>query len=267
MAPTVAERDTGLLNDQHLTQAIQCLHDNGYVILEAVLPAPLVNSLNHNTHRVLDATHQGSKEELVRTRGHGGTPSPMRMPFLDPRIIENPMIFQVLERVLGKYFFGSLPYGCNTAFPGSQAQNVHRDCGHLFPDLQIATPPVLIVANIALDDFTADNGATEIWPGSHHALQDEEAEIDTLKVRPKRLADRPSLRTEMPAGSIVLRDMRTWHRGMPNLTDSPRTMLSLVYYRKYYLPDGLSLPLPPLSDEVWEQLSTQAKWTYRLRRS
>ena len=85
------------------------------------------------------------------------------MPFIDPKIIENPIIFQMLKQALGSNFFGHLPYGCNTAFPGSKRQNVHRDSGHIFPEIESPMPPLLIVVNIALDDFTANNGATEIY--------------------------------------------------------------------------------------------------------
>ena len=61
-------------------------------------------------------------------------------------------------------------------------------------------------------------------------------------------------------GSIVLRDMRTWHRGMPNTTDQPRTMLTIVYYRQYFLPASLSLDLPEIE---LSQFSDQAKQIYR----
>jgi hypothetical protein len=33
--------------------------------------------------------------------------------------------------VLGKNFFSYLPYCCNTAWPGSGIQHLHRDTGHL----------------------------------------------------------------------------------------------------------------------------------------
>ena len=69
----------------------------------------------------------------------------------------------------------------------------------------------------------------------------------------------------MSAGSIVFRDMRTWHRGMPNTTDQPRTMISLVYYRQYYLPDDLVSYPPEEADIEIERLSQRAIEVYRLR--
>ena len=168
--------------------------------------------------------------------------------------------------MFGEKFFGSLPYGCIAAFPGSSVQNVHRDCAQLFPELQVALPPVLIVVNYSLDEFTVENGATEIWPGSHQTLNDDLDEISTLRVGVDRPAHSPSQQTLMPAGSIVVRDMRTWHRGMANTTDKTRTMLSLVYFRPYYLPDNLGVSVVELTDDEWQQFSDRAKQVYRLRR-
>ena len=125
-----------------------------------------------------------------------------------------------------------------------------------------AMPPLLLVVNIALDDFTADNGATEIWPGSHLLVDADDKEAATLIIPEQRHKTQPSTRTTMTAGSVVMRDMRTWHRGMPNNTHEPRTMLMLVYYRQYFIPDGFSLSLDPLE---LDQFSTQAQLTYRLR--
>jgi hypothetical protein len=266
MKLTAEKREAGLLSESNLDLAARVILDQGFVVLDGVLPTEWVHGMRDAVGDELAAKYEREPEALARTHGHGGIQSPFRMPFIDPLIIENPIVFQILDRLFGEYFFGCLPYGCNTAFPDSGTQNVHRDCGHLFPELQVALPPVLVVVNIALDDFTPENGATEIWPGSHHALDTTAQEIDYLRVESERPTHYPSVRTEMPAGSIVVRDMRTWHRGMPNTTNLPRTMLSLVYYRRYFLPDDLGTVPADLSDAAWELLSERAKAVYRLRR-
>jgi hypothetical protein len=53
---------------------------------------------------------------------------------------------------------------------------------------------------------------------------------------------------------------------MANTTDTLRTMLSLVYYRQYALPDNLHASEESLEDATLEQLSDRAKWIYRLWR-
>ena len=42
-------------------------------------------------------------------------------------------------------------------------------------------------------------------------------------------AKRPAERVVAQRGDLVLRDMRVWHGGMPNRTQTPRPMLALVH--------------------------------------
>lgn len=263
MKLTPEEITAGKLNESNFELATQTLHDEGIVILEEVLDEPWVQKMRAAVSEQLNAKYEYAEEELARTSRHGGIQSPIRMPFMNPLIIENPLVFQILKQVLGERFFGCLPYGCNTTFPGSEVQNVHRDCGHVFPEIHNPMPPLMIVVNISLDQFTAENGATEVWSGSHLLIDGSRDETSTLRIPPERYADLKSEQTLMPAGSIVLRDMRTWHRGMPNTTDESRTMLSIVYYRQYFLPDNFTIPL---SEKEFSQFSDKAKLVFRLRR-
>ena len=267
MQLTAREKSTGELTSASLDLAQQTLRQQGFVVLEAVLPAHWVVTVRETFTAELQNHYASKPQTLVRQRHHCGFQPPLTMPFLDPQIIANPLVFQVLEQLLEQSFFGCLPYGCNTTFPGSQEQNVHRDCGHLFPELTSAAPPVLAVVNLLLDDFTAANGATEIWPGSHLLVDADQEETRTLRIPPARWRDHPSTLLLAPAGSIVIRDMRTWHRGGANSTASLRTMLALVYYRQYFMPDNLVALTEPISENDWRQLSERVRWTYRLTRT
>ncbi len=135
-----AEITTALLTEGAVQQAVDTLQEEGFVILPEVLPKAWVTA----TRSAFTAELQGGyRDRPASQSGHGGFEPPLKAPFLDPQIIENPAVMQVLERALGEHFFGCLPYGCNTAFPGSGIQNVHRDCGHLFPELNQPLPPCL----------------------------------------------------------------------------------------------------------------------------
>ena len=244
----------------------QEIRDHGYVILEDSFHQSWINKMSSVFVDQLQAGIESNDEAISLRAGHGGFQPDITLPFIDPLIVENPLVFQALQRVLGDHFFGVLPYGCNVSFPGSQAQTVHRDSGHIFPEVSQSLPPLILVVNIALSEFTTENGATEIWPGSHRYVDTDRAETNTLRIQQERWSTHRSIRMTMPPGSIVIRDMRTWHRGMPNATNELRIMLSLVYYRQYFLPDNLSAPAASVSDSDWEQLSDRAKWVYRLRR-
>jgi len=266
MQLTDSERQAGKLTQTSVQQAVRNLQSEGFVILPDVMSESWITPMRKLFTDHLQAAYRDKSELLAEQANHGGFEPPLKAPFLDPSIIENKIVFQILESILGKYFFGCLPYGCNTAFPNSSSQNVHRDCGHLFPELDHALPPMLVVVNILLDDFTEANGATEIWPQSHRHVDADQVEISTLKIPSSRWSNEVCVQTIAPAGSIIIRDMRTWHRGMANTTDALRTMLSLVYYRQYALPDNLQSSAESISETDWQQLSSRAKWIYRLGR-
>ena len=256
------ERDKDQLNSSTLAQGTKSLNDAGYVVLENLFSASWTRKIRQALNEELENKYRGRSDELENANNHGGIEAPLRMPFIDPKIIENPIIFQMLKQALGSNFFGHLPYGCNTAFPGSKRQNVHRDSGHIFPEIESPMPPLLIVVNIALDDFTANNGATEIWPGSHRLVDADAEESKTLRIPEHRYTKLKSTKTLMKAGSVIFRDMRTWHRGMPNSTSKSRSMLTLVYYRHYFIPDSFCLYL---QSSALAQFSDLAQLTYRLR--
>jgi ectoine hydroxylase-related dioxygenase (phytanoyl-CoA dioxygenase family) len=88
--------------------------------------------------------------------------------------------------------------------------------------------PWNIAVHVPLVDVTEENGTTEVWPGTHRL-----AHVGPVPTDPEELAARAAVSPpgplSCPAGGIILRDNRAWHRGMPNRTDRPRIMLSLIY--------------------------------------
>lgn len=112
--------------------------------------------------------------------------------------------------------------------------------------------PFAMVINISLCDVSAENGATEIWPGSHrdscidqHTLHSGEA---GLTIKPALVEERrkhsPPVQPSTKKGSLVIRDVRLWHAGRPNRTDTPRIMLAFVVQPKWFqAPSKVLLPL------------------------
>ena len=74
---------------------------------------------------------------------------------------------------------------------------------------------------VSLDDFTAENGATTVIPGSH--LWPDER-------KPTREEMIPAI---MPAGSMVYFLNTLWHSGGANRTDKPRRSLTIQYCQPY----------------------------------
>ena len=100
--------------------------------------------------------------------------------------------------------------------PGARAQLLHRE-EDLFPFFPVPRPNLILASMWAINDFTANNGATLLVPGSHRW----EAE---RKATPDEVAS-----AEMPAGSVLYWLGGALHGGGANTSNSWRYGVILTY--------------------------------------
>ncbi|MEM1154462.1 MAG: phytanoyl-CoA dioxygenase family protein [Pseudomonadota bacterium] len=93
--------------------------------------------------------------------------------------------------------------------PGSPSQILHRDCGNwpIMHNLGKDGPEATLSILLAVSDFTADNGATRVVPGSH-LWDDYSVEADEEQVT----------QAVMPAGSALLYTGKTIHGAGANVS-------------------------------------------------
>lgn len=123
--------------------------------------------------------------------------------------------------------------------PGSspQRQPVHSDADFAHP-----SHPFALVVNVPLIHFTPANGSTELWLGTHsNGIEVQEGahgERASGTIRPEILEKQAKVRgpcqPNVKKGSIVIRDLRLWHAGMPNSTDEVRIMLAMIHFAPWY---------------------------------
>jgi ectoine hydroxylase-related dioxygenase (phytanoyl-CoA dioxygenase family) len=78
-----------------------------------------------------------------------------------------------------------------------------------------------------LDDFTPDNGATRVVPGSHRwGRRPQDALADAMAPHPDEVL------VLGKAGSIAVMNAHTWHGGTANRTDRPRLAMHGFYCRR-----------------------------------
>lgn len=123
--------------------------------------------------------------------------------------------------------------------PGSspQRQPVHSDADFRHPD-----HPFALVVNVPLITMTPENGTTEIWLGTQNfdisaqeGVHGERASgriIETLLE--ERRKQRPPCQPVVKKGSLVIRDLRLWHAGMPNYSKDIRIMLAMIHFAPWY---------------------------------
>ncbi len=220
---TLEERRTGQLAADKITIAVQAMEEDGVVALRKALDVAPADALA--TRMLEDLAHYESEHD-IDNNFQGIRPPPFH-PFLFPEIVFNEPAITISRAILGS---GATltSYGANTAFVGSQTQQVHADT--VPPEAGPYQPCTLLVVNVPLVDMSEENGATIYWPGTHHDLRLHSGNrFPTEEMIAEWQAKRPAERVFAKRGDLVLRDLRLWHGGMPNRTKIHRPMLALVH--------------------------------------
>lgn len=188
---------------------------DGYTIVEDAVEPDLVDALNDDLLRlerdlgIVPATNDFEGTETVRIYNllvHGE---------LFERIPVHEHVLPVVERVLDP---GCLVSSLSSIAigPGETPQPIHAD-DQLIP---ITKPHVPTVCNSmwALTDFTEENGATRLIPGTH--LADSS---------PGYGQHYDSIPAEMAKGSVLIWHGSLWHGGGANTTDARRVGVAMNY--------------------------------------
>lgn len=235
------ETARGVMNAAHIEAAVNAIEEDGYVAMANVVSL-----------KSIDALYQKMIEDGERRKSETGRFQPGGLPLSQPWLLRdillNDMVIAVTHAILGEGVYND-SYGVNWRLAGElDKQHVHPDHGPLFPSLAVPTPAFRLVINIPLVDFTEENGATEIWPGTHKETRilDSSGRYGDATLYEPMLAEWRAKCTPhqicLERGSLFIRDMRTWHAGMPNRTDQHRAMISMQHaYRKIRPVEGLAV--------------------------
>jgi ectoine hydroxylase-related dioxygenase (phytanoyl-CoA dioxygenase family) len=209
---------------------------NGHVVLHDVVPLALIDQARRAFDPLLEA---GRKHGTNRGPLRYSLFLPFSAPFDDAMLYANPAIIAVLERVLGDDL-ALAGMGSDTCEPGADFQPVHGDEPvNLYPEaMGISLPTYAVTVNVPLTEVTLENGPTEFWPGGTHRLPPP-ARLEQVA------SGMPSVRATVAPGSVVLRDIRAWHRGTPNRSATPRTLLGFAYTRAWFRYWTVSRPRIP----------------------
>jgi ectoine hydroxylase-related dioxygenase (phytanoyl-CoA dioxygenase family) len=208
------------------------------VVLSQVVPLEQVATLRQRMLADLETMRAPTDGFATQfTQGNIQQDPPPFPPYLFREVLSNEAVVEVSRAVLGDGIINTF-YSGNTNLPSSAIQPVHFDTGHIWPGC--AHPPHMLVVNLPLVDFTLANGATEIWPGSH--LVADVGTPGSIRLRAEDLDEqrrrREPLQVEIKAGDMLIRDMRLWHRGMPNHTGEVRTMIAMIHVASWWRVDS-----------------------------
>ncbi len=108
------------------------------------------------------------------------------------------------------------------ALPGHGLQKLHDDAGQRPDEIGFRICNSIWL----LDDFTEENGATRVVPGSHRFPVGPESLEDQMATHPEQ-----KLLTGK-AGTVVVFNSHTWHGGTVNRHDRPRRALHSAFTRR-----------------------------------
>ncbi|MBT3331182.1 MAG: phytanoyl-CoA dioxygenase family protein [Rhodospirillaceae bacterium] len=170
-------------------------------------------------------------------------------------MVENPTVLAVLDDMLEANYLLSAGLSIDL-HPGESPQAVHFDDS--FYPVPRPRPPIGMSVIWAIDDFTLENGATQLIPGSHtwgdenpDGLPAEHEialprngpayEVPVLEDLETRLVD-----AVMPAGSALIFSGTLWHRGGGNRSAANRLAVTLQYCAPWARQqENMMLAVPP----------------------
>ncbi|KAL4907102.1 hypothetical protein BDW74DRAFT_189667 [Aspergillus multicolor] len=254
------------ISSHNLQAAIEALHRDGLVVLANAVSTEHLDKLNErmvpeaktlyarsSTHRNFGPKTGNIQQEPV-----------VEKEYVFQDVVANPFAVQVVECM-----FGPRPslrfYSANTALRAEDRQPVHVDVDFDFPKI-----PWGYAININLVETTPENGATEVWLGSHTDTTKDVLDDQYIhkQVRAELLEEWRNMGkggvqpAKLPKGSLIIRDMRLWHAGRPNQTDEPRVMLVTILFPHWYRSDQKVILPQSLKGEVdgWKDVDACVEW-------
>jgi ectoine hydroxylase-related dioxygenase (phytanoyl-CoA dioxygenase family) len=194
----------------------------GYVVLENFMSPELVAGLRERVEELFEIEGENAGSEFRQEAGARRLANLVDKGDLFQRMVAMPEILERIEAVIGPDFkLSSL--NARSANPHSESdQPLHADMGGI-PDER-----GYWVCNTVwlLDDFTPENGATRVVPGTHLLRKLPQ------DVLPDIFAPHPDQQLILgKAGTVVVMNAHAWHGGTANRTDLPRRALHAFYCR------------------------------------
>ena len=194
----------------------ESLMRDGYVVIENLLDQAALAHIRTGCAEVLD-NHKTGRNNFEGLKTQRVYTAIAKTRVLDG-LATHPRILGLMDRLFAPNFLLSTAQILNV-LPGEEAQLLHTDDGFY----KIPRPrQALGAASIwALDDFTSENGATRLIPGSHlwgaDRIGQEEETIPAI----------------MPAGSVIFFLGTLWHGAGRNQTDQARLAITCQYCDAY----------------------------------
>ncbi len=218
-----------------LTEILAVLAQDGGVIAHNMLSPQVVANLLSELAPQSETSQVGPKSDNENVNHFWGqqtkrfTRLAQRSQTFADEVLVHPILTGVADELLKPY---CASYWMNTGqmmivMPGGAPQYMHRDSDDWPAMCSPTAPPCQISCMFALSDFTAENGATRVAPGSH--LWSDYS---------RQATDDEITQAVMPAGSGMIYLGKTLHSAGANKTENePRFGMHLSYVLGWLTPE------------------------------
>ena len=281
-----------------VARAARIFRRDGFVVVRDLLDARQLETIRAGCTRILDdilaipgvdGRRYVTETQRLPHRYSFGTSSASRHLMHDPawtQLLDLPTTTPILTEIFGTPDYLVRGGGGDVCLPGAiEYQHLHCDqkdslamppgrlrqaaaCGVELrarpgtDELDLATQRLviertapLVTINFLLDEMTRENGPIRQIPGSHSAQGSPPLPVD----EPEWM--RLSTLVGAPAGAGVLRDIRAWHGGTPNLSRDVRAMPNIEYVAPWLENYPFTRCMP---HAMWTELSPHAQRICRL---
>jgi ectoine hydroxylase-related dioxygenase (phytanoyl-CoA dioxygenase family) len=209
-----------------LEQALAYLDEVGFVIVEDVLDPAFIERVRPAMYRAEENIYAEIGRERVERAGDGGVVRLMMDS--DPvffEFLEIPEVLSIVDRTVAPTAILRLQNGLILR-PADQARvNIFGSRFHQDFPFVLNGYRVSINLMFAIDEYRADNGATQVIPGSHQRMIDAD-NVDPDSVIP----------VVCPSGAVIVFDSTLWHSAGKNLTGKDRLAINHQFTRSWIKP-------------------------------
>ena len=243
--------------------AVKVFNRDGFVVVRDVLDPDQVKFLRQGCEReaelVIAADLKRKGNRGVNRYSWGGASITNSVLHREEwvMLVDLPTLTPIITQIFGAKNYHVRRAAGDFCLPGAMYQRLHADIGdHIggFHDprglVSIRDLPCPVVCcNFLAQDFTKLNGPTRQIPGtqnSHEAIPSLEEEPLWMKY---------STVCPAPAGSVLIRDIRAWHGGTPNLSQEMRCIPNVIFLAPWYH----ERQTPSMPREMYDVLSEHGR--------
>jgi ectoine hydroxylase-related dioxygenase (phytanoyl-CoA dioxygenase family) len=227
------------------------IQDRGFCVLKEHFSESLIRSCREAFWPALSDYLEENRDRPNRGPHRHFLRMPFSPPCFAPDFFFDARVLGVVRGVMGEEIVAD-QWGCDVPLEGSVHQEAHVD--HRRPlfieDPDLSLPAYMLVVSFGLVEIAPANGPIEIAPATHNMPRRQalhSVAAGEIELRP----------VPLNLGDVLIRHPWAVHRGTPNMTRTPRPLVTIRYVRRWYWDSSREVNTIPAA--VWQSLTAEQR--------